>query len=302
MNRGPILSWMAGVILAALLLPDGRGPGAEEVLRPFGGRAVLGRPARIISMAPNLTEILFAIGAADQVAGVSRFSVWPPAAQGKPRIGGDINPDIEQILALGPDLILADTSANRRADVEVLDRLGLPVYVSRVRRFSDVPALMESVGRLVGRTAAGRQIADSMRARAARVVAAAAGRPASSVLLVTWGDPLIVVGGNTFMADLIRLAGGRNVAGDSPIEYPRLTLEHVLLRQPEYIIVASRHGTAPANAADRWRRWPALRAVREGHVASVDGDLVMRPGPRIVEGLERLAAILQGRSAADRRP
>jgi iron complex transport system substrate-binding protein len=245
-----------------------------------------------VSLAPNLTEVLFALGAGDQVVGVSAFSTEPPEARRRPVVGGDINPSLERIVGLRPDLVLTATTANRPLDAERLTRLGLPVYVSRAERMTLVPATIRAVGRLVGREAAGEALARTVEGEVAAVVAAVRDVPRRSVLFVLWEQPLMVVAGGNHVDDLLALAGGANVAREAPGSFPRYSMEEILVRQPEVILIAT-HGTEPdASLQRRWSRWDTLRAVREQRVHAIDGNPVLRPGPRIGQGLAMLARLL----------
>ena len=291
--RGGRGAWRLGAACLVLGLFAWAGwAGAAEVLEPVGAPRVTGVPSRIVSLAPNLTEVLFALGAGDRVVGVSSFSTFPPEARRRPVVGGDINPSLERILGLRPDLVLAATTANSLQDAERLSRLGLPVYVSRAQRLADIPATYLAVGRLVGREAAGRALAGTLEGEMAAVVAAVRGAPRRSVLFVLWEQPLLVVAGGNHVDDLLALAGGENVARHAPGSFPRFSMEEVLGRQPEVILISS-HGVAPGgDPLTRWSRWGALRAVRDGRVHAIDGDLVLRPGPRIGRGLAMLARLL----------
>jgi iron complex transport system substrate-binding protein len=265
---------------------------AGEVLEPVGPSRVTGVPNRIVSLAPNLTEVLFAVGAGDQVVGVSSFSTYPPEALQRAIVGGDINPSLERIVGLRPDLVLMATTANQPRDAERLSRLGLPVYLSRAQRLADIPATFLAVGRLVGREEAARGLAEALGREVARIGAMVRDAPRRPVLYVLWEQPLLVVAGHNHVDDLLAVAGGENVAGRAPGRFPRYSMEEVLARQPAVILISS-HGAQPrVSPMARWSRWRALRAVREGRIHAVDGDLILRPGPRIGRGLALLARLI----------
>lgn len=255
-----------------------------------GRRLVLpGPPARVVSLAPSLTEIAFALGAGDRLVGVTDYCDYPPEARAKPRIGGTYNPSLEAIVALRPDLVLATTEGNREEHVRALEQLGVPVFVVRPVDLEATVASMEHVARVLARDP--RPLTAWVRGQVEHVTRAVAGRRRPRVLYVVWGQPLIVPGRRTLITELIRRAGGESVTADEPLDYPRLSAEEALARAPE-VVVLGRHGAA--SVADRLEQWPFLRllpAVRQGRVYHVDGDLLHRPGPRLVEGLRRLAAI-----------
>lgn len=258
------------------------------------GRRVLApaRPTRLVSLAPSLTEILFALGLGDRVVGVSENCDFPAEARTKPRVGGIANPSFEAIVGLRPDLVLATLEGNLEAHVRTLEGLGLPVYVVRPVDFATVLEAVERVGRLLGKEAESTRLAGEMRRRADGIARAVAGAPRPRVLYVLWGDPLIVPGRDTLITDLIRRAGGDSVTAEEPLPYPRLSAEEAVARRPDRIVLP-RHGEASVDERLRaWRHLALLPAVREGRVHSVDGDLVHRPGPRVVEALDALARLL----------
>jgi cobalamin transport system substrate-binding protein len=266
---------------------------AREV-RDMVGRAVRvpDRPERVVSLAPSLTETAFALGAGERVVGVTDHDNFPPEVAGKSRIGGVYTPSLEAILSLRPDLILATSEGNREEHIRALEQLGVPVYVCRP---VDLPSVLESVerlGGLLGRDREAARVVAGLRHDADGIARAVAGAPRPRVLYVIWGSPLIVAGRDTMITDLIRRAGGESVTGDEATPYPRLSVEEALARRPDWIIIGQ-HGGASVEA--RLREWTSLSllpAAREGRVRAIDGDLVHRPGPRIVEALRALARIL----------
>jgi iron complex transport system substrate-binding protein len=276
-------------LVALLVVSAGAGAAAE--VQDMIGRRVAAPPVarRIVSLAPSLTEIMFALGAGEDLVGVTQFCDYPPAATAKPKIGGIYTPNFEAILSLRPDLILATTEGNREEHISGLERLGVPVYVVRPTDFASVLVSVERVGGLLGRRAGAAALVAAMRGAADAVARAVADRPRPRVLYVLWGNPLIVPGRDTLITDLIRRAGGDSVTGDEPLAYPRFSLEAALSRQPERVIVA---GADHVPVDQRLREWEALGllpAVRQGRVDGVDANLLHRPGPRIVEGLRVLA-------------
>jgi iron complex transport system substrate-binding protein len=282
----------AGVLLVLLLASAD--PGRAGEVRDMAGRTVRvpDRPARVVSLAPSLTELVFALDAADRLVGVTQHCDYPPAASEKPRVGGIYTPNFEVILSLRPDLVLATTEANRDEHVRALEEIGLPVYVVRGESFAAVLASIDRVGALLGRGQAARELADGMRRRAEAISRAVSGTRPPRVLYVIWGNPLIVPGRGAMITDLIRRAGGASVSADEPLEFPRFAMEEALARRPERVVIA-RHGRE--TLAQRLREWPHLAllpAVRDGRVDGIDGDLLHRAGPRIVEGLEALARLL----------
>ncbi len=253
--------------------------------------SVNGSPKRIVSLAPSLTEIVYAVQAQDALVGVTTFCDYPPEAVKKPKIGGMVNPSLEKILTLRPDLVLATTEGNRDETVQQLTTLGIPTYVVSPKSFAGVQESITRIGELVGREEAARRVVASLRERRDRVVEAARSRPRPSVLYLVWAEPVIVPGRDTLITDLIRTAGGTSISGDEPIQWPRLSLEQVVAKAPEVIIAGTTHNVAYVeDALRRWREQKiVLPAFRSGRFHTIDGDLVHRPGPRIVDALEALA-------------
>jgi iron complex transport system substrate-binding protein len=282
------------LVVALTGLSAGRRTGsAGEVTDMLDRRVrVPDRAARIVSLAPSITETVFVLGEEDRLVGVTDYCDYPPEATRKPRVGGISTPSFEAILALRPDLVLATSESNYAEHVERLASLGLAVYVIRPVDFETVLESITRVGAVLGREAAARARVASMRRDADAIAQAVAGAPRPRVLYVVWPNPLIAPGRGTLISELIRRAGGESVTGAEPLPYPRLSLETVVARRPDRIIVG-RHGPGTAEELLRgWERLGSVGAAREGRVHGVDGDLVHRPGPRMVEALRALARVI----------
>ncbi len=262
------------------------------IVRDMLGREVSlnGSPKRIVSLAPSLTEIVYAVRAQDLLVGVTTLCDYPREALEKPKIGGIVNPSLEKILTLRPDLVLATTEGNRDETVQQLAALGIPTYVVSPKSFSGVQESITRIGELAGREEAARRVVTSLRERRDRVTEAARGRSRPNVLYLVWAEPVIVPGRDTLITDLIRIAGGTSISADEPVQWPRLSLEQVVTKAPEVIIAATTMAAHVEEALHRWREQKlVLPAFRTGRVHTIDGDLLHRPGPRIVDGLEALA-------------
>ncbi|MGH7389785.1 MAG: cobalamin-binding protein [Candidatus Rokuibacteriota bacterium] len=245
-------------------------------------------PRRIVSLVPSATELIFALGGEDRLVGVTDFCDWPPAAREKPSVGGMVNPNLEVIVALEPDIVVATDDGNRRETFEQLRRLGIPVFQVAADTVAQMLEVAGCLGELTGRREAVAPLAARVRQRIDAVAGAVAGRGRPRVLYVLWPDPLIVPGRGAIVTELIRLAGGDSVTADEPLDYPRFSVEAAVARGPEVIVLA-RHGTGSGPIArDRWDRLASLPAVKTGRIHSVEGNLLHRYGPRIVEGLEQL--------------
>jgi len=281
-------------LLALTLVLTLRAPAAALTTRDMLGRPVtLAAPAsRIVSLVPSVTEILFALGAEDRLVGVTDFCDYPPAARQKPSVGGMVSPNLEVLVSRKPDLVVATTEGTREETVAQLGRLRIPTYLVVAHRVTDVTALVSHLGELTGRRAA----ADALRARieqrvdAVRRAVAPYRRP--RVLYVLWPEPLIVPGRDALVTELIRLAGGESISAGDGDSYPRYSLEAAVAKAPEVILLAN-HGanTGPIDR-ERWQRLSELPAIRAGRLHQVEGNLLHRYGPRVVDGLEQLARVI----------
>lgn len=245
-------------------------------------------PRRIVSLAPHLTEILFAVGAGPRVVGVTTFCDHPDEVRRLARVGGFSDPSIERVLSLKPDLVLATTVGNRRETVEEMARLGLVVFVAGAEKIRDIPREVRDVGRLVGRVAGAERVASEIEARLADISRRIAGRKPVAVYYQIWDQPFITVSTGSFIDDAIALSGGRNVFAGLGQKNPRVSEEAILASRPE-VMVLSAMGREGAGLADRWRAHSGVPAVASGRIHIMDSDLLHRPGPRIVQGVERLA-------------
>lgn len=261
-----------------------------------------GTEPRLVSLAPNLTEIVFAVGAGDRLAGRSDACDWPPAARRLPVAGGFGRPAAEAILALRPTCVLTTDLEDERS-LAPLRRAGIAHHRIPCRRLDDIPAAMRAVGRLAGREEAGEEAAARLAAEIARLrAAAAAATNAPTVFVEIWDDPLITAGRRSFVAELVALAGGRNLGDELDAGYTAVSPEWVVRRDPEIILCLHAAGGDAAALRRVAARpgWRHLRAVREGRVAGdLDPDLLLRPGPRLPEGVAILRRKIAAATAAD---
>jgi iron complex transport system substrate-binding protein len=238
---------------------------------------------RIVSLAPSITETLFALGVGDRVAGVTSYCDYPPEATLKEKVGDTLKPNIERIVGIKADLVIVSTSSQLEQYIQSLEGLGIPVYISNPRNLDQVLQSITSMGRLVGAEDRARELVSDLRARIDRVTLSLSSTDRPRVLFLLGTEPLITVGGGTFMDDLIIRAGGRSISTDAGGEYPQYSMETAVAKQPEVIFVQFDEKQLP----DRLKQTPAGRANRVYHL---DDDLVSRPGPRIVDGLEQMAS------------
>lgn len=263
---------------------------AQEELDRINERV---RPApyrRLISLAPSLTEILFSLGLGERVAGVTRHCDYPSAALAKPKIGTYIDISVETILSLKPDLVIATADGNDKRSVERLVQLGIPVLVTHPRNLTEVFETILQIGRVTRTEAQAQILVRSLRVRADRIIRACATLPRPRVFLQINDQPLITVGRPTFHHHLITLAGGINISGPEIIAYPKYSLEQVLRVRPEVILITTmERGSNAERKKDFWKSWERIPAVAAGRLYLLDSDLLDRPAPRLVDGLEALA-------------
>jgi iron complex transport system substrate-binding protein len=233
-----------------------------------------------VSLAPSLTETVFALGAGDRLVGVTDHDAYPAAAAALPRVGGFASPSIEAIVSLRPDLVLATEDGNPEGVVVKLRSLGIPVDVQTPRTFGQIEATCRSLGSRLELPDRGESLAASLAARRARVTTGLAGAPQVRCVLLLSVSPLITCSKSTFLHELITTAGGENLAAALPGNYPVLSPEGLVLMSPPVVVVATMEPGNPTPPAGGWR------------VVPLDPDLASRPGPRLYDALERLAAAL----------
>jgi iron complex transport system substrate-binding protein len=269
--------------------------GKERLMIDEMGRKVkISNPARrIISLAPSITEILFELGLNEEIAAVTNFCDYPEAVLNKPRIGGFINPSIEKIVSLKPDLIIAAGDDNRWETIHRLSDLGFTVYLIRPKSFYGVMKTIYHIGEMVGREDGSRKILANMILKKEDIVKRIKSFPKPKVFFQIGYAPIITVGKGTLADDLISLAGGNSISGDESVSYPLYSVETIISKGPEIIIVSSMGSKKNhLNLVKKWQNWTSIPAVKRNAVYVVDSNLVDRPTPRIVEGLEALAKMI----------
>ncbi len=277
-------------------------PAHAEVVVPddLGHELRLGAPARrIVALAPHLAENLYAAGAGDRLVGTVEYSDYPPAAKAVPRIGNHARIDLEAVAALKPDVVLVWESGNNRAQVERLRSLGLRVFVTQPGSMAAIPGEIERLGRLAGTEAVAQRAGEALRQRLAGLQAANAGKPTVRTFYQIWKAPLTTVGGPQIISDAIRLCGGENVFGHLTQMAPTVTVEAVLMADPEAIVATGMGDGRPEWLSD-WEAWPRLTAVRRGNLFHINPDLMQRHTARLLDGTEQLCALLD--AARGRRP
>jgi iron complex transport system substrate-binding protein len=272
------------------------------------GAAQAQQPKRIVSTAPSFTETLFAVGAGDRVIAVSTYCHYPPQVDELPRVGTYLNPNIESIARLRPDIVLVHSEQSDA--IEQLSKVGIQSVGLKNTTLEDTLATMVQIGAAVGNKEQGLALERGLRAKLRDIERRASGKPRRSLLFVVGRTPgrldgLIAVGKGSFLNELIRIAGGRNVLSDSPVAYPRISLESVMRLDPDVIVdmgdmavtsgVTEKH---KQSVVKLWESQPAIRAVKEKHVFAVAADIFVVPGPRVTEAAEEFSRMLFGSSSS----
>jgi iron complex transport system substrate-binding protein len=270
-------------------------PIAAAIFQDALGRKVniVSIPQRIVSLAPGITEILYALGLDREISGVTTFCTYPEAARLKPRIGGFTNISVEKIVALNPDLVIGTADGNRQETVAKLESLGIPVYVTNPKTLAEILAVVLQIGTITGREKVARKLSADLQNRVKHLAALVAAQKKVRVFFQVGGQPLITVGRDTLHNQLIDLAGGVNIAGREKTLYPRYSVEEVVAQEPGVIIFSSmKYAEDVTSVWGQWRKWPNIPAVRDNRLIIIDTDLIDRASPRIVDGLEAMVKAL----------
>ena len=280
-------------LILTFLLQSGyaaAGPVIDQVGRTL---VVPENPLRVIALAPSITEIIFDLAQERRLVGVTQYSTHPSQAESLPTVGSYVRLDIEKIVALKPDLCLAIKDGNPKHIIDKIVSLGIPVYVIDPRNLLQIMDTITRLGSLLHAEQTAAELVSDMEKRIRKVQEQVKkGRHKPRVFFQIDAEPLFSAGTNTFIHELIELAGGINTAaGENP--YPRYSWEDILLLQPEIVVISSMAGgLSPEYLIRSWKQWNQLSAVNNDQVFVVDAELFDRPTPRLVDGLETIAAII----------
>jgi iron complex transport system substrate-binding protein len=274
----------------------GLSPANAVTVTDVAGRTVTLQdyPRRIVSLSPSVTEILFAVGAGNQVAGVTEYCNYPPETASKTKIGGfsGATVSVEQIVLLKADLVIVSQDMHFRV-IPLLERLNLPVFAVEPRSFADIYQTIENIGKLTGHEA---EAADAINGMKQKLETAAALRQGRQPVTVFWevdSNPLMTSGGQTVISEAISLAGGRNIFADVASSWPQVSVEQVLTRKPDWILAPSdRNDRFDAATLARRPGWQTLPAVRQNRIALITADRVNRYGPRLADAVLEIARAL----------
>lgn len=279
--------------LLFLLLASGAAAAQVQVEDDYGRSVALQRPAgRIVSLSPHLTELLYAAGAGERLVGAVEFSDYPPPAKALPRVGSEAGIDVERILALRPDLVVAWPNVGSARTVDQLEKIGLTVFRSEPRELEHIATTLERLGALADSGAHAGRAAAEFRARVSALEKRYAGAAPVRVFYQIWDRPLLTINGQHIITKAMRLCGGENVFAALPLIAPEVDREAVLRADPDVIVASGSAGNPPAWLA-AWRAFPGMKAVARERLFSIPPDLIQRHTPRILEGAAALCGILE---------
>ncbi len=290
--------WAALLLLAAAFSVSARATtqnspaqGLREVTDETGRVVKIPQTVRrIVSLAPSMTETVYALGLQDRLVGDTDYCDYPADAAKKHKVGGAINPNMEEVVALKPDVVLVVKSLNRLETVRALERIGIAVYSTDPHTVTDVVGSLKKLSGVLGAEEAGDALKEESERRLAAIQKKLHGAATKRVLFVVWTEPLMSIGRKTFIADVLERAGGTSVV-DSKQDWPQFSLEEAVRLQPEYLVFAASHSETVRNDVEALRLkpgWAALDAIKNRRIAIVS-DAINRPGPRIVDAVEELA-------------
>jgi len=247
-----------------------------------------GSPAqRVIALSPHAVEMLFLLGAGERIVATTKFADFPEQALSIPRIGGYNGIQIEKILALNPDLIIAWEDGNKTQDIEQMEKLGLNVYRSQTRSLDQIAQELITFGEMLGLETKGKRAAEQFTQRLKRIRDVNQNKRPVRFFYQLWDEPLRAMAAGSWINTVMESCQGVNVFDDPSLDYPQVSIENVLVSAPEAFVVPSHHGTLNANA-DRWKKWPEIPAIANNHIYFIEGDLLHRFSTRILDGMERV--------------
>lgn len=248
-------------------------------------------PQRIVSLSPSNTEILYAIGLDSRVAGVTTYCNYPAAANQCQKIGGFSDPNLEMIIALNPHLVVAESIHS--LVIPTLEEAGIAVLAVEPQRLVDISGAVEVIGQATGMQAEANRLAEAIRDQIEQVRSEISeGSDPPLVYYEVWHEPLMTVGPDTLIDDLINVCGGVNLTGDATGHYPEISEEAIILRNPEVIVYQESHGEEAVNPMNRSGAWQKVKAVQSGRVMAINPDIVNRAGPRVIQAMEELLHII----------
>jgi len=281
---------MKKLLFASMLLAT-QANAAITVRDDDGNLVTLQKPAqRVIAMAPHVTELLFAAGGADKIVGAVNYSDYPEAAKQIPRVGDNRQVDMERVLAMKPDLIVIWMHGSSERQIEQLRKLGVPLYHSEPKKLDNIAENLEAMGKLLGTETVANAAAKELRTKLVSLRAQYASRPPVKVFYQVWDKPLYTLNGAHIVSDSLKACGGVNIFADQKVTAPVVNVEAVLQADPEAIFATAEKDYGGVNL---WRPYGTLTATRNGNLFTMNGNLLNRAGPRMIEGTAVLCEKLE---------
>lgn len=290
------------ILMGLYLLVSAPALASRELQDELGRRVTLpDNPQRVVCLAPSISETVYALGLGAVVVGVTDFTDYPPEAKSKPSVGGLTDASLEKIVSLHPDLVLAMPHLNRQETVEELEHVGIPVFVVDPQGLQGIMTSIQRVGDALNRSSEARELLKRLEEQRLAVAARVKGLPRFKVLVVIWYDPVITAGSKSFINDVISAAGAQSITADIAQEWPQISLEEVLRRSPEFVLmVRGAHGGVTGEELRAHAGWDQLAAVRDNHVIYM-GERFFHPSPVVFDALEQLAKALHPEAFQPRR-
>jgi|SRR5215469_14568752 len=261
------------------------------MLMVLGACPTCAAAARIVSLAPSVTETLFALGAGPEVVGVSQYCDYPPQALKLPKVGTFLTPNLEAIIALRPTLIIGLGLSSDQRELRALKSMGFQILLAKDQSLDEIEDSIRKIGDATGHGGDATELIANIDSEVSTVRDAVAGKPSVRVLMLVGHQPLVAVGRGTFLDDLLHLARSDNIADVSDEQWPRLSFEYIIAMRPEVILDGSM-GSDPAAPAHFWDRYPSIPAVRDKRVFGYPDDPILHAGPRVGRSLEMLAGLI----------
>lgn len=282
---------MKKLLLATALMAVNCSQAAVTVRDDDGQLVTLARPAqRVISMAPHVTELLFAAGGGERIVGAVDYSDYPEAAKAIPRVGSNREVDIERVLSLKPDLIVVWRHGSSDRQIDLLRQLNIPLYHSEPKKLDAIADNVVNMGKLLGTETAANAAAQDLRQKLATLRARYANRPPVRVFYQVWDKPLYTLNGAHIVSDALKVCGGENIFASQKVTAPVVGTEAVLQADPEAVFSTAEK---EQGGAGLWRKYPNMKATRQGNLFTIDGHLVNRAGPRMIQGTASLCELLE---------
>jgi cobalamin transport system substrate-binding protein len=254
-------------------------------------RASAGSPMRIVSLAPSVTETLFALGAGPEVVGVSQYCGYPEAVTRLPKVGTFLTPNVEAIAGLKPTLVIGLESSSNIREIHAIEAMDCPTLMVSEETIEDIQAAILKIGERIGRAQQAHEMVRKIQSHISLVRQRLMSVPPRRVLMLVGHQPIVAVGPGTFLDELLRLAGGANVADRVGESWPRLSIEYIIAMAPE-VILDGQMGSDPVSPNSFWAQYPSIPAVKQRRVYGYPQDLILHPGPRVWQSLDLLAAMI----------